>query len=96
MAVLGLRASGALQPIELAVYDRLLQNLDRPVSISDSIALIEISENDIQELGHWPPSDLEIAILIESILAAGASSVGLDIYRDLAVPPTCGMLSPWA
>jgi adenylate cyclase len=34
-----------------------------------------------------PPTDLEIAILIESILTAGASSVGLDIYRDLAVPP---------
>jgi adenylate cyclase len=86
-AVLGLRASGVLQAIELATYDRLLHQLDRPVSISDRIALIEISEDDIQELAHWPPTDLEMAILIESILAAGANSVGLDIYRDLAVPP---------
>jgi len=87
VTVLGLREFGAFQAIELAAYDRLLQRLDRPLSISDRIALIEISEKDIQELGHWPPSDLEVAILIESILAAGASSVGLDIYRDLAVPP---------
>jgi len=86
-AVLGLRASGVLQAIELATYDRLLHQLDRPISLSDRIALIEISEDDIQELGHWPPTDLEIAILIESILAAGANAVGLDIYRDLAVPP---------
>jgi adenylate cyclase len=87
VTVLGLRGFGALQAIELATYDRLLQQIDRPLSISDRIALIEISEYDIQELGHWPPSDLEITILIESILAVGASSVGLDLYRDLAVPP---------
>ena len=73
-AVLGLRASGVLQAIELATYDRLLHQLDRPTSISDRIARIEISEDDIQELGHWPPTDLEIAILIESILAAGANA----------------------
>jgi CHASE2 domain-containing sensor protein len=52
VAVLGLRASGVLQAVELAAYDRLIHQLDRPVSISDRIALIEISEGDIQELGH--------------------------------------------
>jgi adenylate cyclase len=86
-AVLGLRSSGLLQPAELAVYDDLLSRIERPAAVSDRIALIEISENDIQELGHWPLSDLQIAILIESILGAGASAVGVDIYRDLAIPP---------
>ena len=86
-AVLGLRSSGLLQPAELAVYDDLLSRIERPAAVSDRIALIEISENDIQELGHWPLSDLQIAILIESILGAGASAVGVDIYRDLPIPP---------
>ncbi len=86
-AVLGLRASGVLQPSELAVYDRLLRQLERPPAVSNRIALIEISEDDIQQLGHWPLSDLQLAILIESILAAGANAVGLDMYRDLPVAP---------
>jgi len=87
VAILGLRGAGALQPIELAVYDRLLGRLERPASVSNRVALIEISEQDIQSLGHWPLSDLEVATLIESLLDAGAESVGIDIYRDLPVPP---------
>jgi adenylate cyclase len=86
-AVLGLRSSGIFQPAELAVYDSLLSRIERPPAVSDRIALIEISEEDIQELGHWPLSDLQIAILIESILGAGANAVGIDIYRDLPIPP---------
>ena len=83
----GLRGLGALQPLELAAYDRLLSRVERPNAVSTRIALIEISELDIQELGHWPPTDLEISMLIESILDAGANAVGLDIYRDLPVAP---------
>ena len=83
----GLRGLGALQPLELAAYDRLLSRVERPTAVSTRIALIEISELDIQELGHWPPTDLEISMLIESILDAGANAVGLDIYRDLPVAP---------
>ncbi len=40
--VLCLRAFGGFQAIELAAYDRLIQQLDRPLSISDRIVLIEI------------------------------------------------------
>jgi adenylate cyclase len=87
VAILGLRGAGALQPIELAVYDRLLGRLERPATVSSRVALIEISEQDIQSLGHWPLSDLEVVTLIESLMDAGAESVGLDIYRDLPVPP---------
>jgi len=87
VAILGLRGAGALQPIELAVYDRLLGLRERPASVSNRVALIEISEQDIQSLGHWPLSDLEVMTLIESLLDAGAESVGLDLYRDLPVPP---------
>ena len=44
VAILGLRGAGALQPIELAVYDRLLGRLERPATVSSRVALIEISE----------------------------------------------------
>lgn len=90
--VLGLRASNALQPIELFAYDLLLSRLDRPEQPSPRVALIEISERDIQDLGHWPLSDREVARLIESILDAGATHVGLDMYRDLPVAPGEGRL----
>jgi len=87
VAVFALRALGWLQPGELAVYDFLLGRLERPTEVSERIALLEISEEDIQQLGHWPLHDLEIAKLIESLLDAGANAVGVDIYRDLPIPP---------
>jgi adenylate cyclase len=85
--VLGLRSLGWLQAGELAAYDYLLGRLARPDRVSDRIALVEISEKDIQQLGHWPLYDREVAQLLESILTAGASAVGVDIYRDLPIPP---------
>jgi CHASE2 domain-containing sensor protein len=79
VAILGLRGAGALQPIELAVYDRLLGRLERPATVSSRVALIEISEQDIQSLGHWPLSDLEVVTLIESLIDAGGENLGHDI-----------------
>ena len=52
VAVLVLRAVSFLQPFELRTYYFLLSQMERPSSVPDRIALAEISEADIQELGQ--------------------------------------------
>jgi adenylate cyclase len=87
-AVLVLRASGLLMGFELAAYDRMLRGAHRAEpTASSAVALIEITEEDIREQGHWPISDRTLAEAILALHAAGARVIGLDLYRDLAVPP---------
>lgn len=80
------RSQGLLQPIELAGYDLGLTL--RPSSPAPSpVTLIEFTEADIQALGRWPVTDDQLRQTIEQIDAFGPRVVGLDIYRDVAVPP---------
>ena len=87
--VLGLRAVGWLQPLELAVYDQYLRHAARAPDTSppSRVLMLEITEQDIRDQGHWPLSDHTLAAALRELLAADVSAIGLDIYRDLPVPP---------
>jgi adenylate cyclase len=83
------RELGLLQGFELRVYDQYLRYAkpENGSSYGVPVVLLEISETDIREQGHWPISDRTLAVAVESLLEAGAAVVGIDIYRDLPVSP---------
>jgi adenylate cyclase len=86
-AVLGLRAVGWMQRLELAHYDHLARLAAAGPPNDARIALVEVSEEDIQALGSWPLSDGTLARTIEILSEAGARTIGVDIYRDIPVAP---------
>jgi adenylate cyclase len=87
VAIIALRGAGSLQPAELMVYDYMLGR-ERRDSIPDGrIVLIKITENDLKRQGHWPMTDGELAGLLSFVAACRPSAIGLDVYRDVPVPP---------
>ena len=84
--VTGLVRTGVLQPLELAVYDRFLSFHRRDAHEDPRIALVAYSEKDIQRYGH-PLSDEALARLLSALDGYGARVVGLDIFRDIPIPP---------
>lgn len=87
LALLGLRAGGALEGLELAAYDGLLTLRPARPSAHSPVVLIGISEEDIHELGGWPLPDETLARALTILAAAAPAAVGVDLYRDLPVPP---------
>jgi adenylate cyclase len=86
-ALVVLRQTGLLQPLELAAYDAFLPV--RPVvqASDDRVVLVTIGEADIRAQGEWPLPDAVLAELLERLLAMEPRAVGLDVYRDLPEPP---------
>ena len=84
--VLGLRAVGALEPLELGAYDRLLR-WTRPAGGADPrLLLVRITERDIQKYGH-PLSDELLTRALAALASAGPRAIGVDLYRDRPLPP---------
>lgn len=87
-----LRWSGALQFADLVTWDRLV-SLQAETAVADQrVAVILVSEADLQAIGEWPLSDRSVAQVITILEKAGASVIGLDIYRDRPVPPGTAVL----
>jgi CHASE2 domain-containing sensor protein len=79
------RLTGALQPLELGALDRFMrwrsiEPVDRRVLI------IGITEDDIRNVGY-PIRDRELANLITKLNRYKPRVIGVDIFRDLPVPP---------
>ncbi len=87
LIMLGLRATGQLQQLELNVYDGLLRS--RPsAAVSDSrITYITISEEDIRRQGRWPITDETLARALRLLIEYRPRAIGVDLYRDIEVPP---------
>jgi adenylate cyclase len=85
LAIAGAREFGLLQSLELFAYDKFLVWRSAPLSTAERIVLVEISEDDIRKYDFPIPDDL-LATLIETIAAAHPAAIGLDIFRDVAVP----------
>lgn len=87
IAVWSMRELGVLQILELHAYDAYL----RPLAVSNfresRVTLVELSEDDIRYLGRWPISDEQLSDALERVFAYGPRIVGVDIYRDVPVPP---------
>ncbi len=91
--VTGIRFSGVLQPLELMAYDYYLGLKAGASAVPAPITLVTITEADIQALGSWPVSDETLARLLEIILRGRPRVIGLDLYRDIPVPPGSGELT---
>jgi adenylate cyclase len=84
--VIAARALGALESAELALYDRTVRfhSGDRR---DERVTLVAITEHDIQAQGVWPLPDAVLADALARLAALGPRAIGLDIYRDVPVPP---------
>jgi diguanylate cyclase (GGDEF)-like protein len=85
-ALVGLRQMGALQPLELYAFDRMI--LWRATAESDPrLLVVEITEQDIQKAKRWPLADETIARLLEKLQQNRPKVIGIDIYRDIPQLP---------
>ena len=90
--VLGLRWFGALQGLELAVFDRFLR-WQPPEKMDQRILIVGINEQDIQQLGTYPVPDRDLAALIQQIQRSKPVVIGLDVFRDHPVPKDAEQLN---
>ncbi|MDB9314649.1 adenylate/guanylate cyclase domain-containing protein [Spirulina sp. CS-785/01] len=86
LLVLGLRSFGALQPWELAFFDLYLR-LRPPLPPDDRIAIVGITEGDVQDQNTPILPDRVYANLIQELRQMQPRAIGLDIYRDVPVQP---------
>ena len=77
--------SGALQLLEWALLDQAFR-LRQESLRSSPVVIVTISETDLQKWGY-PLSDENLATVLTRIQAQQPRVVGLDLYRDFAVPP---------
>ncbi len=85
--ILVIRAAGALAPVELTIYDWLHRVKPGPRTVDSRIVLVAVTEQDIRRQGRWPITDATLARALDRIVQQKPSAVGLDIYRDIEVPP---------
>jgi adenylate cyclase len=87
LSIVGLRSSGSLESLELTAYDWYIR-LRPETSLSNSrIVLITITERDIHNQQRWPLTDATLAEALEILTQYQPRVIGLDIYRDISVPP---------
>ena len=85
--IIVIRTSGGLQELELTAYDLNLSLVSRNLETDPPVLLVAITESDIQEMGRWPITDKRLAEVIRQLSSYSPSAIGIDIYRDIPVPP---------
>lgn len=88
-----LRTSGNLEVLELAAYDLFIRMEPKLAREDSRITVIEVTEKDIQSIGRWPLTDETLAEAIGILLGSNPRAIGVDIYRDIPVPPGTGELN---
>ena len=84
--VILLRLTGILQSWEWGTFDFYIRN--RPLPAKDQrIVIIGIDESDLHRIGQPLIPDGTYAKLLEKLKTMQPRAIGLDIYRDLPVPP---------
>lgn len=87
LVVIGLRGVGLFQFVELANYDIYLRLKEQHTVIEPRVVLVQTVEEDIQKLGEWPLTDSRMAKVFENLLINNPRAIGVDLYRDIPVPP---------
>ncbi|MBH0200501.1 MAG: adenylate/guanylate cyclase domain-containing protein [Nitrospira sp.] len=87
VAILGVRGIGLLQQLELDIYDWLLRSRPAAAVSESRITYITISEEDIRRQGRWPVTDETLAHALRLLLDYQPRAIGVDVYRDIEVPP---------
>lgn len=75
-----------LESLELAAYDIFIRLRPGDSAPDPRIVLVTVTERDLQSYG-WPLADGILARTIEQIARHEPRAIGLDIYRDVPVPP---------
>ena len=88
--VIVVRDRGWLQPMELSLYDALRVAWTRTLPLTD-VTLVGMTEADIHRWQYPFPDDV-LADLLERIASGHPRAIGVDIYRDIPVPPSTGKL----
>lgn len=92
LGVGGLRALGLLQGLEWWAYDWFLRAQRQSTARSERVVVIGITESDLREY-RFPVDDATLARALEIVLAQPPRAIGVDLFRDLPVPPGHGELS---
>jgi adenylate cyclase len=84
---MGLRSLGALESLELGAYDAFVRLRPGPAVPDARILLVTISDADIEAQRTWPLPDATLGAAIDALARHRPRAIGLDIYRDVPVPP---------
>jgi adenylate cyclase len=87
LGIIGLRSNGSFESLELTAYDWYIRLQPEVSDLDSRIVLIEINERDIQKQAKWPLTDATVAKVLEILTHYHPRAIGLDIYRDIPVPP---------
>ena len=87
VAVLAGKTTGLLQPLDLKAYDQLLRLTARAGDNKSPVVVIGVTEADIRQLKQWPLTDEQLARTLEKLDSYEPAVIGIDIYRDIPVPP---------
>ena len=82
-----MRKAGVTEPSDLAVHDYYLRHQSQISVPENRILVVAVSEQDIQQLGSWPLNDGLLAKLLKNLLAHNPRVIGVDIFRNIEVPP---------
>ncbi|WP_013320338.1 CHASE2 domain-containing protein [Gloeothece verrucosa] len=86
LLVIIIRAAGLLQSWEWEAYDLFMRL--RPQQPQDQrVVIVGIDENDLHDRNESIMTDSSLAYLLEKLKTHKPRAIGLDIYRDLSVPP---------
>ena len=85
--ILTIRSTGIIESLELSAYDWLFRLRPASSGISSPIVLITVVERDIQKLANYPIPDSTLATALTKLMTYDPRAIGVDIYRDVTVPP---------
>ncbi|WPF87783.1 adenylate/guanylate cyclase domain-containing protein [Cyanobacterium aponinum AL20118] len=92
IAIILARYLGFFQPLELFAYDLLIK-IRTPLPQDDRIVIVGIGEEDVEKIGSAIISDEIYANVIQNLLKQQPIAIGVDIYRDVPIPPGTDKLS---
>ena len=91
--ILVLRVLGSMQPLELFVYDRMLQ-MRQTEKIDETITVVTVNEKTLNNgdyattyEGSKTLTDRTVYQILQKINQYNPKVIGLDIYRDITLPP---------
>jgi len=87
--IIFLRLMGLLQSWEWEAFDQFFR-LRPALPRDERVLIVGIGEADIQKIGKWPIPDGVMAQLLEKIHTLQPRAIGLDIYKNIPVPPGHG------
>ena len=82
--VLSIAATGALEPVELILYDwRMRSDARTPPDVHPDLVLVEINDTTIRDLdpvfGRWPWPRVTFSLLVDFLNRAPAKVIALDL-----------------